>query len=105
MSTPRRRRTETLPYVIGYGLSLLLTSIAFGLVWQHVLSGHTALFAVLGLGLAQILVHFRCFLHIDLRRNSLPDLQLLLFSSMIIALMVGGTLVVLINLHSRMMGP
>ena len=105
MTAPQTRRAETLPYVVGYGLSLLLTCVAFGLVWQHVLSGHAALFVVLGLALVQMLVHFRCFLHIDLRRNSRPDLQLLLFSSMIVALMVGGTLVVLFNLHHRMMGP
>ncbi len=65
--------------------------------------GPDAFYAVLGLGLVQMLVHFRCFLHIDLRRSARPDLQLLLFSALIIALMVGGTLVVLFNLHGRMM--
>ena len=105
MTAPRRQRGEALPYFIGYGLSLLLTCVAFGLVWQHLLSGHTALYVVLALGLVQMLTHFRCFLHISLRRNSRPDLQLLLFSSLIVALMVGGTLVVLFNQHNRMMGP
>lgn len=103
MTSPRMERAETLTYVIGYGLALLLTAAAFGLVWLQLLSGRSAFYVVLGLGLAQMLVHFRCFLHIDLRRNSLPDLQLLLFSAMIVALMVGGTLVVLFNLHGRMM--
>lgn len=103
MTSPRIERSETLTYVVGYGLALLLTAAAFGLVWLHLLSGRNAFYVVLGLGLAQMLVHFRCFLHIDLRRNSRPDLQLLLFSAVIIALMVGGTLVVLFNLHGRMM--
>ena len=51
----------------------------------------------------QLAVHLRFFLHIDLKRSARADLQLILFSSLIVALMVGGTLVVLFNLHGRMM--
>ena len=58
---------------------------------------------MLALGLAQMLVHFRFFLHIDLKQSAKADLQLILFSTMIVALMVGGTLVVLFNLRARMM--
>lgn len=103
MTSPRTLRAETLTYVVGYGLALLLTLAPFGLVWQRLLSGRAAFYVVLGLGLAQMLVHFRCFMHVDLRRNARADLQLLLFSSLIIFLMVGGTLVVLFNLRMRMM--
>ena len=105
MTSPRIERDETLTYMVGYGLALALTALAFGLVWLQVLSGRTAFYAVLALGFVQMLVHFRCFLHVDLKRNARADLQLLLFSSLIVALMVGGTLVVLFNLQSRMMGP
>ena len=103
MTSPRTQRAETLTYVVGYGLALLLTAAAFGLVWLRLLPGRTALYTVFGLGLVQMLVHFRCFLHVDLRRNSRADLQLLLFSTLIVSLMVGGTLVVLFNLYHRMM--
>ncbi|MBO1077953.1 cytochrome o ubiquinol oxidase subunit IV [Roseomonas haemaphysalidis] len=103
MTSPRLERTETLLYVTGYLLALMLTCAAFALVWLQWMSGRAAFFTVLGLGLVQMLVHFRCFLHIDLKRNARPDLLLLLFSSLIILLMVGGTLVVLFNLHHRMM--
>ena len=58
-----------------------------------------AFYTVLGLGLVQL----RFFLHIDLRRSARADLQLILFSTLIISLMVGGMLVVLFNLHGRMM--
>ncbi|GAN75990.1 cytochrome o ubiquinol oxidase subunit IV [Acidisphaera rubrifaciens] len=102
--TPRAiERRETLTYVVGYALALLLTVAAFGLVYLHLLDGRAAFYAVLGLGLAQMIVHFRCFLHIDLQRSARADLQLILFSSLIVALMVGGTLVVLFNLRTRMM--
>lgn len=103
MTSPRIERAETMTYAVGYALALGLTVAAFGLVWLRLLSGRTALYVVLGLGLVQMLVHFRCFLHIDLKRNSRADLLLLLFSTLIVALMVGGTLVVLFNLYHRMM--
>jgi cytochrome o ubiquinol oxidase operon protein cyoD len=103
MTSPRIERRETMAYVLGYGLALLLTLSAFALVYLHLLDGKAAFMTVLGLGLAQMLVHFRCFLHIDLQRSARADLVLLLFSSVIIALMVGGTLVILFNLRQRMM--
>ena len=63
----------------------------------------TTLAIVLGLALVQMVVHFRFFLHISLRKSSRDDLQLILFSTLIVILMVSGTLVVLFNLRARMM--
>ena len=103
MTSPRLEQRETMTYVAGYGLALLLTFAAFGLVYFRLLDGYQALYTVFGLGLLQMVVHFRCFLHIDLTRSARADLQLVLFSVLIIALMVVGTLVVLFNLQSRMM--
>ncbi len=103
MTSPRLERRETMTYVVGYGLALLLTLLAFGLVYLRLLAGQQAFYTLLCLGLLQMLVHFRCFLHVDLQRSARADLTLLLFSSLIVALMVGGTLVVLSNLHQRMM--
>ncbi|MHA6720419.1 hypothetical protein ACX40Y_13325 [Sphingomonas sp. RS6] len=56
-----------------------------------------------GLALVQMIVQFRCFLHISLQRSARDDLRLILFSTLIVALMVGGTLVILFNLRMRMM--
>lgn len=103
MTSPRIEHRETMTYVVGYGSALVLTCAAFGLVYLRLLSGKDALYTVLGLGLMQMLVHFRCFLHIDLKRSARADLVLILFSSLVVALMVGGTLVVLFNLRQRMM--
>jgi cytochrome o ubiquinol oxidase operon protein cyoD len=49
-----------------------------------------------------MVVQFRCFLHIGLKRSSRHDLQLILFTALIIALMASGTLVILFNLRGRM---
>lgn len=97
------RRRETRTYLIGYTVALLLTAAAFATVrWLH-LPARTVLTIVLGLALVQAVVHFRCFLHIGLRRSARADLLLVLFSVLIIALMVSGTLVVIFNLRERMM--
>ena len=103
MTSPRAEQRETLTYVVGYGLALLLTCVSFGLVYLHVFDGRDAFYILLSLGLLQMLVHFRCFLHIDFKRSAQADLQLIVFSSVIVALMVAGTLVVLFNLRQRMM--
>lgn len=97
------RRREIRIYLIGYVAALLLTGAAFAIVqWPMLRSGATYAI-VLGLALIQAVVQFRCFLHIGLKRSARDDLQLILFSSLIIALMVGGTLIILFNLHRRMM--
>ena len=47
-------------------------------------------------------MHLRCFLHISLGRSHRHDLYLLLFTSLILVLMVVGSLVVLGDLQHRM---
>lgn len=97
------RPSDLITCGVGYLLALALTCIAFALVHWRWASGATALGIVFALALVQAIVHFRCFLHVDLKRSARDDLQLILFSTLIIALMVGGTLVVLLNLRMRMM--
>ena len=98
------RTTELRTYVVGYILSLVLTVAAFAMVRWPFFEARAVFGSVLALGLIQLAVQFRCFLHISLKRSSRHDLQLILFSALIIALMVSGTLVILFNLRGRMMG-
>lgn len=104
MSGPHdSRREEIRSYVTGYGLALVLTGAAFASVhWQGFVPA-TTFIIVLGLALVQTAVHFRFFLHVSLRRSARDDLLLILFSTLIVILMVSGTLVVLFNLRERMM--
>ncbi len=97
------KRDEIRSCVIGYGLALALTCAAFATVHWPSFAPTMTLAIVLGLALVQMVVHFRFFLHISLRKSSRDDLQLILFSSLIVILMVSGTLVVLFNLRARMM--
>jgi cytochrome o ubiquinol oxidase operon protein cyoD len=100
--SPELRR-DFATYAIGYGLALLLTGCAFAAAFFNLFSKTGQFAAVLVLAFIQILVHMRCFLHISLKRSARADLQLILFSTVIICLMVGGTLVILFNLQARMM--
>ncbi len=97
------RRAETRQYVLGFGLALLLTGAAFAAVYWQNLAALPTLGIVFALGLAQVIVHFRFFLHVGFKKSAREDLQLVLFSGLIIALMVSGTLVILLNLRVRMM--
>ena len=97
------RNRETRKYVIGLISALCLTFLSFGLVWLKVMAPGTTLLFIAALALAQIVVHFYFFLHIDLKKSHRDDLHLVLFTSLIVALMVGGSLWILIDLHNRML--
>lgn len=97
------KRDEIRSYAIGYGLALTLTGAAFATVHWPSFASTTTLAIVLGLALIQMVVHFRFFLHISLGKSTRDDLQLILFSTLIVILMVSGTLIILFNLRARMM--
>lgn len=103
MMVPPELRRDFFTYATGYVLAVLLTLAAFGIVYFHLWTRDYAFGAVLVLALIQMLVHMRCFLHIRLARSSRDDLQLILFSTVIIFLMVSGTFIILFNLDTRMM--
>lgn len=104
MTRPARDgRGERRSYEIGYVLALVLTCAAFAVVVWGSFGSTQTLGIVFALGLVQVVVQFRFFLHVSLKRSSRHDLQLIAFSTLIIALMVSGTLVVIANLRGRMM--
>lgn len=95
-------RRDFQSYVWGITLALLLTLGPFALVHWRALAHGPLLGALAGFALLQILVHFRCFLHIGLRQKR-EDLQLLLFSGLLLLIMVAGTLWIMASLAVRMM--
>ena len=52
--------------------------------------------------LVQLVVHLRFFLHIDLSHQKREDLQLILFSVLLLAIMALGTIWIMGNLATRM---
>ena len=96
-------RRERRSYLIGLGLALVLTVIPFGVVAWGSWPAGAALSLIAVFALVQIVVHFRFFLHIDLSRQKREDLQLILFTVLLLAVMAGGTIWIMANLYTRMM--
>lgn len=96
-------RQEQRHYLTGFALALLLTIIPFGVVYSGALSGlMTGLVLALS-AIGQLVVQLHYFLHIGLRKSSREDLQLVLFTTLIMIIMIAGTLWVLTNQMHRMM--
>lgn len=97
-------RRDLLTYVVGFVLALVLTLVPFALVKWSSVPVRPLLYVIGILALVQILVHFRCFLHIGLRRQR-EDLLLILFSGLLLVIMIGGTIWIMTSLAGRMMLP
>lgn len=100
----REAKRELRSYMWGIGLALATTLPPFALVYWSALSRFWLLVAIGGFAVVQIVVHFRFFLHIDLSKQKREDLQLILFSALILVLMGGGTIWIMANLALRMNG-
>jgi cytochrome o ubiquinol oxidase operon protein cyoD len=107
-STPMDRagmgRAGLKSYVVGFLLSIILTTLAFALV---VAGGNLArgliLAGILGAAMLQILVHLHYFLHLDTSSAARWNVLALVCTLIIMILFVGGTLWIMSNLNARMM--
>lgn len=90
-------------YQTGFFLAALLTFVPFLLVATGILSRLADLWVIGILGLVQIGVHIRYFLHVDLSPERRDELYLLIFSGSLLVVMIAGMLWVLFNMHTRMM--
>jgi cytochrome o ubiquinol oxidase operon protein cyoD len=91
-------------YVWGVGLALLLTVLPFALVHWAAMSRFWLLIVIGALALAQMVVHFRFFLHIGFKEKR-EDLQLIVFSALLLLIMVAGTIWIMASLAVRMALP
>lgn len=95
-------RRELWRYVIGAALSAVLTALAFWLVMGSDLPRDRTLWVIAICAVAQIAVQLRFFLPIGLRNQQREDLQLILFSLLLMAVMIGGMIWILTSLADRM---
>ncbi len=98
------RNQKTLQgYVVGFVLSVILTLIAFGLVELRALTD-TNLYIVLAvLSVAQLFVQSICFLRLNMSEEGQWNLMPFLFTILIIAVLVSGSLWIMYNLNYNMM--
>ncbi len=90
-------------YLTGFVLSLILTAIPFALVMSGTFSSSAALAGIFSAGIIQILVHLHYFLHLDTSSEERWNLPAMIFTLLIMALFVGGTLWIMSDLNYRMM--
>ena len=101
-ATPTETR-DTRTYLTGFVLALILTAIPFALVYFDLVSRTVAVAVIAILALIQVVVHLRFFLHIDFKRTPKENLLALVFAGFLIVVMVGGSLLIMFDLHHRMM--
>nr|WP_321442537.1 cytochrome o ubiquinol oxidase subunit IV [uncultured Cohaesibacter sp.] len=101
MTNPDYRRDARM-YLAGFVLALTLTLVPFGVVHWGVMQGRPLAVTIAILAITQIVVHLRFFLHIDLSRQKREDLQLILFTVLLLSIMSLGTLWIMGNLATRM---
>ena len=89
-------------YLVGFALAVILTAIPFALVAMHALPPSRLAIVIAVAAVLQVLVHLRFFLHLDLATTPRENLLAIAFTAILIFIMVGGSLWIMIDLHSRM---
>lgn len=89
-------------YLIGFTLSLALTGFAFWIMLGTALSSGKTMMIIGVLAIIQLVVQMRFFLHIDRSKQKREDLDLILFSTLVLLIIVLGTVWIMGNLSTRM---
>jgi cytochrome o ubiquinol oxidase operon protein cyoD len=91
-------------YLIGFALSVVLTAVPFWLVMTGVLASASATaLAIIALAFVQIVVHTLFFLHVNAKAEGGWTLLTLIFTTVIVAIVVSGSLWIMFHLNSNMM--
>nr|WP_123769623.1 cytochrome o ubiquinol oxidase subunit IV [Vulcaniibacterium tengchongense] len=91
-------------YAIGFLLSLVLTAIPFWLVMGKALpSSSVTGFVVLAFAAVQMVVHMVYFLHLDAKSEGGWNMLALIFTVVLVAIMLVGSLWVMHHLNTNMM--
>jgi len=92
-------------YIVGFGLSVLLTLASFGTVMSGVVPHHLMLPGIVIFAVVQLLVQLVFFLHMGTSPGKQGNLAIMLFTLLILAIVVVGSLWVLHNMNANMMHP
>lgn len=90
-------------YVTGLLLSILLTATPFALVMSGAAPASIVVPACIGLGVVQIVVHLRYFLHMNGSSDQTWNNAALVFTVIIVAILVVGSVWVMYHLDVNMM--
>ncbi|NDJ58671.1 cytochrome o ubiquinol oxidase subunit IV [Enterobacteriaceae bacterium 4M9] len=90
-------------YMTGFILSIILTVIPFWMVMNGSASHAVILGVVLVTAVVQILVHLSCFLHMNTKSDEGWNMTAFVFTVLIIAILVVGSIWIMWNLNYNMM--
>jgi cytochrome o ubiquinol oxidase operon protein cyoD len=91
-------------YLIGFGLSVVLTAIPFWLVMAHVFAQPlTTALVVMGFGAVQVVVHMVYFLHMTPKAEGGWSMMALIFTLVFVAITLTGSIWVMYHLNTNMM--
>ncbi len=91
-------------YMIGFGLSVLLTAIPFWLVMGNVLGrAQTTGLVIMGFAVVQIVVHMIFFLHMNTRAEGGWSMMALIFTLVLVVITLSGSMWVMYHLNHNMM--
>ena len=96
--------SETISYVVGLGLALLLTGVSFWAASTSVLWGPGVAVGLVVLAIAQMGVHLVFFLHITSGPDNTNNVLALAFGVLIVFLVMIGTIWIMAHLAANM-GP
>lgn len=96
--------SETLSYVIGLALALILTGISFWVASTSTLWGPGVAVGLVVLAIAQMGVHLVFFLHITSGPDNTNNVLALAFGVLIVFLVMIGTIWIMANMSANM-GP
>lgn len=97
--------SETLSYVIGLALALILTGISFWVASTSALWGPGVAVGLVVLAIAQMGVHLVFFLHITSGPDNTNNVLALAFGVLIVFLVMVGTIWIMAHMNANMAPP
>jgi cytochrome o ubiquinol oxidase subunit IV len=89
-------------YLIGLGLTALLTAGSFALSYTHLVYGPGLGAALIVFAIAQIGIHLVFFLHLTTAPDNINNTMALAFGTLIVVLLIGGTLWIMGHMNAGM---
>ena len=94
---------EVRSYLLGLGLSAVLTAAAFWAIGTHLIYGPAIMMAIAALAIAQMGVHLVFFLHLTTAPDNTNNALALAFGVLIVGLVVFGSVWVMTHLNHNML--
>ncbi len=90
-------------YALGFIFSLVLTFLAYFIVVKDLVCEQYLTASLITLGVIQAAIQVKFFLHVEKEPKPRWNLQAFLFMTMVVVLLVGGTLWIMDNLKYNVM--